>query len=109
MYHWFMLVLAIITEVISTLSMKLSATSHPKLGFAIMAVMISLSYLALARAVLRLPLSLTYAIWEGMGVVLVTLGGYWFFQEHLSTLHLIAIALMLIGVMLMAWDSEEEH
>jgi len=108
-YHWFMLVLAIITEVISTLSMKLSATSHPKLGFFIMAIMISISYLALARAVLRLPLSLTYAIWEGMGVVLVTLGGYWFFQEHLNSIHMAAIALMLIGVMLMTWDSEEER
>lgn len=109
MYHWLMLVLAIITEVISTLSMKLSATSHPKLGFAIMAVMISLSYLALARAALRLPLALTYAVWEGMGVVLVTLGGYWFFREHLSPTHLAAIGLMLVGVMLMTWDSEGEQ
>lgn len=106
MYHWFMLVIAIITEVISTLSMKLSAVSHPKLGFAIMAVMISLSYLALARAVLRLPLALTYAIWEGMGVVLVTLGGYWFFKEHLTPTHIAAIGLMLFGLMLMTWDSE---
>lgn len=114
MYHWFMLVLAIITEVISTLSMKLSAVSHPKLGYAIMMVMISLSYLALARAVLRLPLALTYAVWEGMGVVLVTLGGYWFFKEHLTTTHIIAIGLMLFGLVLMTWDSEtqereEEH
>lgn len=106
MYHWFMLIVAIITEVISTLSMKLSATSHPKLGFLIMAVMISISYLALAKAVLRLPLALTYAVWEGMGVVLVTLGGYWFFHEQLNWLHLSAIALMLVGLVLMTWDSE---
>lgn len=106
MYHWFMLVLAIITEVISTLSMKLSSVSHPKLGFLIMVVMISISYLALARAVLRLPLVLTYAIWEGMGVVLVTLGGYWLFKEHLGPIHIIAIGLMLFGLALMTWDSE---
>lgn len=108
MYHWFMLVIAIITEVISTLSMKLSAVSHPKLGFFIMAVMISVSYLALARAVLRLPLALTYAVWEGMGVVLVTLGGYWFFKEHLNLTHIAAIGLMLFGLVLMTWDSESQ-
>lgn len=109
MYHWFMLVLAIITEVISTLSMKLSSVSHPKLGILIMIVMISISYLALARAVLRLPLVLTYAVWEGMGVVLVTLGGYWLFKEHLGPVHIIAIALMLLGLALMTWDSEADQ
>ena len=106
MYHWVMLVIAIITEVISTLSMKMAATSHPTLGFAIMAVMISVSYLALSRATLRLPLALTYAVWEGMGVVLVALGGYWFFQEHLNAIHITAIGLMLFGLVLMALDSE---
>src|SRR5699024_9111015 len=101
-----MLVIAIITEVISSLSMEVSAVSHPKLGFVIMAVMISISDLALARAVLRLPLALTYAVWEGMGVVLVTLGGYWFFKEHLAPTHIAAIGLMLFGLVLMTWDSE---
>lgn len=109
MYHWFMLLIAIITEVISTLSMKLSATSHPALGYLIMTVMISISYLALARATLRLPLALTYAVWEGMGVVLVTLGGYWFFKEHLNAIHIIAISLMLFGLVLMTIDGETEH
>ena len=68
MYYWIMLALAVIAEVASTIGMKYAATHSPVLGYLFMAVMISLSMYAFSRAVMHIPLAVSYAVWEGAGL-----------------------------------------
>ena len=104
MYYWFMLVLAVIAEVVSTVGMKYAATSAPIAGYALMALMISVSFYAFSRAVVHIPLAVSYAIWEGLGLFLIGVAGVVLFGEYLSTGEMFAIALMLVGLLLVTFD-----
>lgn len=72
MRSWIYLLLAIGAEVIGTTSMKLAATHAPVAGMLLMYGMIGLSYFFLALAVKRVPVGVAYALWEGIGIVLIT-------------------------------------
>ncbi|MDY7218608.1 multidrug efflux SMR transporter [Denitrificimonas sp. JX-1] len=111
MYYWLMLALAVIAEVISTVGMKYAATSSPVIGYLVMAVMISLSFYLFSRAVIRIPLAVSYAIWEGLGLFLIGLAGVVLFGEYLTMVEMFAIGLMLTGLLLVTFDKgqpEEE-
>lgn len=111
MYYWFMLALAVVAEVISTVGMKYAATSSPIYGYLVMAIMISLSFYAFSRAVVHIPLAVSYAIWEGLGLFLIGIAGVVLFGEFLTVVEMFAIALMLLGLMLVTFDKgqpEEE-
>ncbi|HHX33784.1 MAG TPA: multidrug efflux SMR transporter [Gammaproteobacteria bacterium] len=104
MYYWFMLALAVVAEVISTVGMKYAATSSPIFGYVVMAVMISLSFYAFSRAVVHIPLAVSYAIWEGLGLFLIGAAGVVLFGEYLTVVEMFAIALMLFGLLLVTFD-----
>lgn len=104
MYYWFMLALAVVAEVISTVGMKYAATSSPVFGYVVMAVMISLSFYAFSRAVVHIPLAVSYAIWEGLGLFLIGVAGVVLFGEYLTLVEMFAIALMLFGLLLVTFD-----
>ena len=104
MYYWIMLTLAILAEVTSTIGMKFAATTSPALGYLLMAVMISFSFYAFSRAVIRIPLAVSYAIWEGLGLFLIGLSGVVFFGEHLKPNEILAVGIMMFGLMLVTFD-----
>ena len=104
MYYWFMLALAVVAEVISTVGMKYAATSSPVFGYVVMAVMISLSFYAFSRAVMHIPLAVSYAIWESLCLFLIGVAGVVLFGEYLTLVEMFAIALMLFGLLLVTFD-----
>ena len=104
MYYWFMLALAVVAEVVSTVGMKYAATSSPITGYIVMALMISLSFYAFSRAVVHIPLAVSYAIWEGLGLFLIGVAGVVLFGEYLTLGEMFAIALMLFGLLLVTFD-----
>ncbi len=111
MYYWFMLALAVVAEVVSTVGMKYASTSSPIYGYLVMAIMISFSFYAFSRAVVHIPLAVSYAVWEGLGLFLIGVAGVVLFGEYLTTVEMFAIALMLVGLMLVTFDKgqpEEE-
>ncbi len=101
MYYWFMLFLAIITEVASTSFMKMAVDSNPIIGYALMAVLISISYFFLAQAVRQIPLAIAYTMWEGFGLLLISLMSWYFFGEVFPPDKLLAIAALITGMVLM--------
>ncbi|NLY13502.1 MAG: multidrug efflux SMR transporter [Gammaproteobacteria bacterium] len=104
MYYWFMLALAVIAEVVSTVGMKYASTSSPVFGYLVMGLMISLSFYAFSRAVVHIPLAVSYAIWEGLGLFLIGVAGVVLFGEYLTLGEMFAIALMLLGLLLVTFD-----
>ena len=45
-----------------------------------------------------LDLSITYAVWSGVGTVATAIIGFWLFRESATTLKLVCIGLIVIGV-----------
>ncbi len=100
MLAYLYLLIAIVAEVIGTTSMKFAADHSPILGHALMYAMIGLSYGFLALAVKRVPLGVAYALWEGIGIVLIALVSAFFLGEHLSLDKALGLAVMIAGILL---------
>lgn len=101
--YWFFLLLSILLEVSGTSLMKLSHPlpgSWPVVGMGLMYLLLGLSYFFMAKAVLRLPLGVAYAFWEGLGLALITLVSVLAMGEIMTLTKLLALAMVLAGTML---------
>lgn len=98
MPSWLLLSLAIVLEVAGTTCMKLSdglTRLWPVVGIGVFYLA---SFACLALALEKLDVSVAYAIWAGLGIVLITLIGVVFFHEPMSAWRAACIALVLVGV-----------
>ena len=95
--YWLFLLLSIMFEVVGTTVMKLSQAHWPVAGMIIMYILIGLSYFSLSKAVLRLPIGVAYAFWEGLGLILITAASFLFLDEHFGPLRGLAVCLLLAG------------
>jgi spermidine export protein MdtJ len=100
MFYWILLALAIVAEITGTLSMKWASISDDNTGFILMLVMISLSYIFLSFAVKKIALGVAYALWEGIGILLITLFSVMLFDEALSTMKIAGLATLVVGIVL---------
>lgn len=100
MFYWILLALAIIAEITGTLSMKWASVSDDNTGFILMLVMISLSYIFLSFAVKKIALGVAYALWEGIGILLITLFSVLLFDETLSTMKIAGLTTLVAGIVL---------
>ncbi|WET42793.1 multidrug/spermidine efflux SMR transporter subunit MdtJ [Citrobacter enshiensis] len=100
MFYWILLALAIATEITGTLSMKWASVSDGNTGFILMLVMITLSYIFLSFAVKKIALGVAYALWEGIGILFITLFSVLLFDEALSTMKIAGLATLVLGIVL---------
>ncbi|NHB97488.1 multidrug/spermidine efflux SMR transporter subunit MdtJ [Photorhabdus stackebrandtii] len=100
MIYWIFLAMAIVTEVIGTLSMKHASVSGGMGGMTVMYVMIATSYILLAMAVKKVALGVAYALWEGIGILFITVFSVMWFDESLSLMKVGGLALLVTGIML---------
>jgi len=100
MIYWLFLALAVIAEITGTLSMKWASINDDLSGFILMLVMIALSYILLAFAVKKIALGVAYALWEGVGILLITLFSVVLFDEPLSLMKLAGLAMLAAGIVL---------
>ena len=95
---YFILFLAILAEVIATTALKAS-DSFTKLGPSIVLVVsYALSFYLLSIVMRSMPTGVTYAIWAGLGIVLISVFGYLFNNEKLDLAACIGMSLIVIGV-----------
>ena len=100
MFYWILLALAIIAEITGTLSMKWASVSDGSTGFILMLVMITLSYIFLSFAVKKIALGVAYALWEGIGILLITLFSVMLFDETLTTMKIAGLTTLVAGIVL---------
>jgi small multidrug resistance pump len=65
-----------------------------------------LSIIALTFAVNRLDVSVAYAVWSGMGTALVAMIGLWFFRESVTSVKVVALGLIIVGVVMLHLTDE---
>ena len=100
MFYWMLLALAIALEITGTLLMKWSNVSDNQLGYFLMLMMIALSYIVLSVSIKKIALGVAYAMWEGIGIVLITLFSVLLFDESVSLAKAIGLATLVAGIAL---------
>ena len=103
---WILLIVAIVLEVAGTTNMKLSEGFSKLVPSVLVLFFYALSIIALTFAVNRLEVSVAYAVWSGMGTALVAVIGLWFFQESLTSIKVMALGLIIVGVVMLHLTSE---
>lgn len=96
---WILLIAAICMEVLGTTCMKLSEGFTKWLPSILIFVFYGLSFTLMTFAVKKLDLSLTYAIWSGVGTLLIAIIGLLWFKEPFTTLKVASMLLVIAGVM----------
>lgn len=107
MNAWIILALAILCEVCATSSLKYAATSENKLFIIAFALLMSSSFALVYQAIKVIDLGTAYAVWSGVGLVLVACVGFVIFKEELSFLKVLCIAFIIIGVVGLKYLSPE--
>ena len=97
---------SIVLEVACTSIMKLSQASWPVTGMLVMYGMLGVSYFFLAKAVIKLPVGVAYAFWEGIGLALITLISVLVLGERLDWARGLALCMVLCGTLLVHHGTE---
>ncbi|PTQ78852.1 small multidrug resistance pump [Nitrosomonas oligotropha] len=98
MQQWIFLAVAIVSEVIATSFLK-SAEGFTRLWPSLIVVIgYLLAFYLLSLTLKTIPVGVAYAIWSGVGIVLIALSGWLFLGQLLDTPALIGLALIIAGV-----------
>lgn len=101
MNHWVYLFVAIVCEIIATSALKASE-GFSRLWPSLLAVAgYLMAFYFLSQTLRTIPVGIAYAIWSGVGILLITLIGWIFFEQKLDAPALIGIGLIVCGVLVM--------
>jgi small multidrug resistance pump len=95
---WGLLAIAIALEVAGTTCMKLSYGFTRPLPSLAMFAFYGLAFACNTFVTKTLDLSITYAVWSGVGTVATACIGIFYFREAATALKLVSISLIVIGV-----------
>ncbi len=93
------LLLAILLEVAGITSMKLSDGFNNMTPSVFIFIFYLFSFIFLTLTLKRLEVSIVYAVWSGLGTLLIAVIGVCFFHEPVTTVKVVSLALIIVGVM----------
>ena|SRR5579863_2021708 len=98
---WVYLAIAIVCEVIGTSALKSSEAFSRLVPSLIVLVGYVTAFYFLSLALKSIPVGVAYAIWCGIGIVLISLVGIIFYRQSLDVPAVVGIALIGAGVMVL--------
>lgn len=98
MKNFLFLFLAIIFEIIATPALKKSEEFTKLLPSIITVIGYCGAFYCLSFAIRTIPVGFAYAIWSGVGIVLITIIGAVFFKEIPDLPAIVGLALIILGV-----------
>jgi small multidrug resistance pump len=90
--------IAIIAEVVATSALKSSQGFTKPLASIVVVVGYCIAFYCLSIVLKTIPIGVAYAIWAGLGIVLITIVGYFFYQQKLDTAAVVGMSLIVVGV-----------
>ena len=94
---WAILGLCILAEVTATtLLTKSAGFSRPLYGI-VAVVLFGACFWALSHVLTRIPVGVAYALWSGVGIMLISLTSWLFLRQSLTVPQLVCIGLILVG------------
>ncbi len=108
MKYWLFLMMAILTEVIATSALKASAGFTRLLPSIIVVAGYAISFYMMSLALEAIPVGIAYAIWSGIGIVLITAIAWVLYGQTLDMWAIIGISFIIIGVVILNLLSKVE-
>ena len=99
--NWLFLLVAIVSEVIATSSLKSSEGFSRFWPSVVVVIGYGIAFYCLALTLRVIPMGVVYAIWSGIGIVLITVVGWFLFDQKLDLPALLGIGLIAAGVVVM--------
>lgn len=109
MTTWLLLLLAILCEVFATSALK-SSEGFSRLWPSIMVFTgYAAAFFLLGQTLKTIPIGVAYAIWSGVGIVLITLIGWFIYGQRLDLPAIAGISMITLGVIVMNLFSGESN
>jgi len=96
---WIFLSIAITFGVLGTVSMKLSQGLKKLKPVMCLILFYLISFIALTLSLEGIDLSIVYAVWSGIGTILVAIIGFFIFNERITIQKIISLSFIIIGVL----------
>lgn len=109
MFYWCMLFISIVGEIIGTGSIKYAGEDAGAEDYLLLFFLVASSYYFLSKAVQGIPMSLAYAVWEGIGLIGMLVLGYWLFDETIHRKKLLACGIIVAGIVMLNYGRVDER
>jgi len=99
--QWWILGAAIVAETIATSALKASDGFTRLVPSLIVVIGYACAFYGLSVTLRTIPVGVAYAVWSGVGIVLVALIGWYLYGQRLDTATLVGMAMIIGGVVVM--------
>lgn len=108
--NWLYLLVAILAEVIGTLALRASQGFTLLVPSAIVVLGYGVAFYFLSLTLATIPMGIAYAIWSGIGIVLISAAGWLLFGQALDLAAMLGIGLIVAGVIVInLYSSSAPH
>ena len=101
MNAWLTLGIAIVAEVIGTSALKASDGFTRLWPSAMVVAGYAVAFYCLSLVLRTVPVGITYAVWSGLGIVLITLVAFVVYGQKIDLAGLIGMGLIVAGVVVL--------
>lgn len=98
---WLYLAVAILAEIVATSALKSSDGFTRLLPSVVTVFGYVVAFYFLSLTLREVPVGIAYAIWSGVGIVLISIVGALVFKQHLDAPAMIGMGLIIAGVVVM--------
>ena len=98
--HFVYLMLAVLAETIGTTALQASHQFTRLLPSVLLIVAYAISFYLLSLTLKFMPVGVMYAIWSGLGIVLIAIIGFVAFGQRLDWAAVLGIGLILVGIVI---------
>ena len=106
MNAYIFLAIAIAAEVVATTSMKALDGFNKPVPLLLVVAGYGIAFWMLSLVVKTIPVGIAYAIWAGMGIVLVSIAAVFLYQQKLDLPAILGMALIVSGVVVIQLFSQ---
>ena len=98
MNHWLAIAIAIVAEVTATTALKASNEFTKFWPSVIVVAGYGVAFYFMTISMRVLPVGIMYAIWSGLGIVLVSIIGWFVYKQTLDVPAMMGMGLIILGV-----------
>jgi small multidrug resistance pump len=95
---WVYLLIAVSGEVVATAALKASQGFTVLAPSAIVVAGYGVAFYFLSLTLNQIPVGISYALWSGIGIVLISIIGWFFLDQRLDVPAMLGIGLIVAGV-----------
>jgi small multidrug resistance pump len=101
MNAWLLLGTAIVAEVVGTSALKASEGFTRLVPSVVVVLGYAVAFYCLSLVLKTLPVGIAYAVWSGLGIVLITLVAFFMYGQKIDLAGLLGMGLIVAGVVVL--------